>query len=176
MKINIPSQKIVITGPESTGKTTLAKQLAQRLAAPWVQEYARSYLEQLDRPYDLNDILIIGEAQMAQQAAIYQNNPAYLICDTSFLVLKIWAEVKFTQNNKWLETQFLQDPVDLYLLCEPDIPWTYDPLRENPDDRYALFNLYHQALQTHQKHYQIIKGSDPQQRLKQAENAVKKLS
>ncbi|GAB5554759.1 MAG: hypothetical protein Sapg2KO_43500 [Saprospiraceae bacterium] len=176
MKVNIQTKKIVVTGPESSGKTTLAKQLAEKLSAPWVPEYARDYLEKLNRPYQANDILNIGAAQMAQHSASYQQNPSYLICDTSFLVLKIWNEVKFLNKQEWLEVQFLQDPVDLYLLCAPDIPWTYDPLRENPDDRQVLFDLYQQALQNSQKNYLIIKGTDPQLRLEEAAQAVKKLS
>lgn len=176
MKVNITTQKIVLTGPESSGKTTLAKQLAQSLAAPWVPEYARAYLDQLDRPYGMEDILQIGKTQLAQQNVRSESLPPYLICDTSFLVLHIWVQVKYKQTNDWLEAQFIQDPVDLYLLCEPDIPWTYDPLREHPNDRYALFDLYRSTLNKYQKPYLIIQGQDPAQRLEAAELAVKKLS
>lgn len=176
MKVNIPRQKIVVTGPESSGKTTLTKQLAASLATPWIPEYARTYLDKLDRPYKLEDILLIGERQLAQHTTLSEHDPSYLLCDTSFLVLHIWVQVKYKQTNAWLKRQFIEDPVDLYLLCEPDIPWTYDPLRENPDDRYVLFELYRAALIKYQKPFVLIKGKDPTQRLKTAVTAVKELS
>ena len=176
MKVNSQSHKIVVTGPESSGKTTLAKQLAKQLSIPWIPEYARNYLEKIGRPYQLEDIQSIGRHQQAQHEFMLAQEPEFLICDTSFLVLKIWAEVKYGQKNDWLEKQFQEDQVSLYLLCEPDIPWTYDPLRENPDDRYGLFKRYQSALEIHEKPFSIIKGFDPKQRLILAEQAVRKLS
>ncbi|MEM6377541.1 MAG: ATP-binding protein, partial [Bacteroidota bacterium] len=142
----------------------------------WIPEYARAYLEKLNRPYILEDILQIGRDQFSQQNTIYLQKPEFLICDTSFLVLKVWVSVKYKYSNNWLEKHFLEDPVDLYLLCEPDIPWTFDPLREHPDDRYFLFELYENALNAAQKNYHIVRGTAMNQRLESAKQAVTTLS
>jgi NadR type nicotinamide-nucleotide adenylyltransferase len=172
MGVNNQTKKIIITGPESSGKTTLARQLAESLGAPWVPEYARHYFEAGPQTYQASDILRIAELQFLQQTARYQQGPDFLICDTGFLVLKIWLAVKFGQTNEWLDQQFLQDPVDLYLLCQPNIPWEDDPLRENPTDRDQLFELYLSTLKEQQQPYQIISESLADQRLLSAQQAV----
>jgi nicotinamide riboside kinase len=167
---------IFVTGPEASGKSLLTQELGQKMHCPWVPEYAREYLEELGRPYQKEDILKIGQQQWQLQQNMQQLTMApYLICDTGFLVLKIWMEFKYNIVDPWIEAQFLRAPVDLYLLCKPDIPWEPDPLREHPDQREELYRLYLEALEKYDKPYVLIEGDDLNQRLKVAQSAIEKL-
>lgn len=151
--------KIVITGPEATGKSTLCQQLSNKLKVDFVPEYSRSYLKKKGTQYELQDLLkiTIGQEELiAKQAA---QSPEVLIIDTAFLVLKIWAEEKYGGCPKLIEDKWKSFEVDYYLLCKPDIPWTPDPLRENPHDRDRLFDIYEQYLKKAGHNYTIIGGS-----------------
>ena len=151
--------KIVITGPESSGKTTLAEELALHYKTAWVPEYARIYLNQLDRPYREEDLLEIAQGQVQQEDEAARLNPRLLVCDTSLLVVIIWSTYRYGHCHPWIEEQWRQRPVDHYLLCRPDLPWQPDPQRENPHNRDELFVLYQRALQT--KPHKIIEGNEP---------------
>ena len=152
--------KVIITGPESSGKTTLAAALAAHYGTPWVPEYARTYLDQLDRPYREADLLEIAQGQVRQEEAAARSKPNLLLCDTSLLVIKIWSDYRYGRCHPWIEAQLAQRPVRHYLLCRPDIPWQPDPQRENPHDRDKLFVLYQQALRT--KPHTTIEGNQAQ--------------
>lgn len=149
-------RKIVITGPESTGKTTLAQALAKHYQADWVREYARIYIDNLSRPYQEEDLLTIAKGQLASEEVAKAKVNKLLICDTSLEVIKIWSEVKYSRCHPWILEKLRQQKVDLYLLCVPDIPWKYDPKRENPDDRDQLFLMYKAELKG--KNYTEIQG------------------
>ena len=164
-------RKIVVTGPESSGKTTLAESLAKHYHTVWVPEYARDYINQLDRLYQEQDLLTIAWGQVSREDHLAQTTDL-LICDTSLLVIKIWSEYRYGRCHPWIPEQLAQRPVDLYLLCSPDIPWKYDPQRENAQDRDVLFKQYQQAL-IHQR-YVTIQGNHTQ-RLAQAINAINSL-
>jgi NadR type nicotinamide-nucleotide adenylyltransferase len=138
--------KITITGPESSGKTTLARQLAEAFDTLWVPEYARDYIDQLDRPYRESDLLEIAEGQVAREDEYAEKNQTLLFCDTSLEVIKIWGEFRFQRCHPWILEQLVIRQPDLYLLCTPDLPWGYDPQRENPDDRDILFEIYQKEL------------------------------
>ncbi|MFK8104777.1 MAG: AAA family ATPase [Saprospiraceae bacterium] len=139
--------KIVLTGPESTGKTSLAKALANHYQAPWVPEYAREYLEALGRDYLASDLLEIAKGQLALEDTFALQAPAYLFCDTSLVVLKIWSEYKYGQCDPWILTQLATRSYDLYFLCGIDVPWEADPLREHPNERAQLYDQYKSTLQ-----------------------------
>ena len=162
------ASKIYITGPESTGKTTLAKALAKNLASAWVPEYARTYLSRLQRPYRKSDLLEIAKAQANWEDGAKSGSGAPIVCDTGMLVLKVWSEFKFGDANKWITSRLEQQRPHLHLLCSPDIPWSDDPLRENPADRETLFNAYKEQLEELDFHYEIISGSTPEERLEKA--------
>lgn len=167
---------IFITGPEASGKTLLAEAISKKLNCPWVPEYARAYLTELQRPYQKEDIIEIGRLQWEiQQDVLLTNSSPFVICDTGFLVLKIWMEFRYNEIDPWIEEQFLRVPADLYLLCKPDIPWAPDPLREHPYQREELYELYLKALQDYEKPYVIIEGEDYEQRLEQAIQSLKAL-
>lgn len=159
--------RIVVTGPESTGKTTLAQALAQHYQAYYVKEYARIYLDNLNRPYEEQDLLNIAKGQLASEEAAKAKK--VLICDTSLEVIKIWSEVKYKRCHPWILEKYRQQKVDLYLLCAPDIPWEYDRQRENPDGRNKLFSIYKQELK--EKNHAEIRG-ERAERLQTAIQAI----
>jgi len=141
-----PTKKITITGPESSGKTTLARQLAKAFDTLWAPEYAREYIDQLDRPYREADLLEIARRQVAREDEFAEKSGELLFCDTSLEVIKIWSEYRYGRCHPWILEQLEKRQPDLYLLCAPDLPWEYDPQRENPDDRDALFDIYRKEL------------------------------
>lgn len=139
-------KKIVLTGPESSGKTTLAARLADHFGTVWVPEFARQYLVDLGRPYTFDDLLEIAKGQAALEDELAAQANGVLFLDTSLEVLKIWSEVRFGHYHPDLLTLLQQRLPDHYLLCLPDLPWTFDPQRENPNDRDVLLDIYRQEL------------------------------
>ncbi|MCF8332336.1 MAG: ATP-binding protein [Bacteroidales bacterium] len=162
-------KRIVITGPESTGKSWLAKNLAKHYQTIWVPEYARDYIAHLNRPYQQHDILTIAQQQLKNEEKMLTKADRYLFADTSVLVAKIWSDFVFGQCDPWIEQKIDEHRYDLYLLCYIDTPWEYDPQREHPHARGELFQLYKQELLSRNLPYKIITGIH-QNRL---ENAIK---
>ena len=165
---------IVITGPESSGKTTLASQLSDFWKIPLVPEVARGYLEAKDS-YLQPDLLEMAKLQLRQELAVLSDSPAKIVCDTDLLVIMIWSEVKYGQCDPWIYTAFennisRQSSSRSYYLCDPGIPWQADRLRENPDNRDELFDLYLQKLKEYGLDHRIVKDN-PQQRLEQVLNS-----
>jgi NadR type nicotinamide-nucleotide adenylyltransferase len=152
-------RKIAITGPESTGKSILAEQLAFHFHTAWVPEYAREYLENIGRPYEEKDILSIAKGQLASEAAYMKSADKYLFCDTELLVTKIWSEVKYNRCDHWIRETIEQHRYDLYLLCDIDLPWEYDPMREHPDKRQYLYDLYYNELNNRRFPFAVIRGT-----------------
>ena len=154
-------RKVVITGAECSGKSTLSEDLAHHFGVPWVPEMARQYLGVLDRPYDESDLLKIAQLQVRtedeRQAESYLTAPL-LVCDTDLVTIRIWGEEKFGRCDPWIVKQTEERPYDLWLLCRPDIPWVYDPQRENPHDRDRLFDVYEKTLKSLGKRYAIVEG------------------
>lgn len=165
-------KKIAITGPESTGKSSLAESLSLRFAAAWVPEYARTYLEKLGNPYTFDDITAIAKGQAAAEEAASLGNLPFLFCDSDMLVCKIWQEYKYGYCDPWVEKAFQERHYDLFLLCNTDLPWVYDPLREHPAQRKELFGLYLKALETYNKAFIIISGQGTE-RLNKAMEGLK---
>jgi nicotinamide riboside kinase len=151
--------KIVFTGPESSGKTTLSELLARHFHVPFVQEAAREYLHKLQRQYTYEDILNIALLQMAEEEKVRTQQPALLICDTDILTNKIWCEDKFHRCEKWLTDAFAMRHVDMYFLCTPDFPWHPDPQREDPHRREKIFDSYKLHLTKYQKRFVELAGN-----------------
>ncbi len=151
--------KIVLTGPESSGKTTLAKQLAEHFQSNYVQEYARQYLNELGRDYQKDDLVDIAKGQLELEATLEKQTNRLLFCDTDLITIKIWSDYKYEETAPWILQQIDRKYYDLYFLCAPDIPWEPDPLRENPDDRDALFEIYKNTLLEYNKNFVAVKGS-----------------
>lgn len=139
--------KIAVTGPESSGKTTLARQMAAYFGAPCVPEYARIYLALLGRPYGKSDLPTIAQGQARWEDTLAALHPPLLICDTDMLVLKVWSEYKYGVCDPLILDLWAQQRYDFHLLCRPDMAWTYDPLREHPHRREELYRIYKEELQ-----------------------------
>ncbi len=155
--------RVAIIGPESTGKSTLAAYLARRYNGLLIPEYARTYVEQLNRPYTYDDVVAIARYQIEeiesifhQRSSQYTNSKAVFF-DTDLIITKVWFEYKYGSCPDWLLKALHDYPMDVYLLTYPDIDWKPDPVRENPNIRLELFNRYKQEIQTLNIPYYIIK-------------------
>ncbi|MCX6283165.1 MAG: ATP-binding protein [Bacteroidetes bacterium] len=154
-------RKIAITGPESTGKSMLAQQLASQFETVWVPEYAREYLELNGPSYHEEDILAIARGQLEQETKALSKASGFIFCDTEFIVTKIWSEVKYGRCHPWISEQAVNHVYDLYLLCDIDLPWESDPLREHPGMRKELFELYCNELKEMGFPFFIVSGYGP---------------
>ena len=148
-------KKIVFTGPECSGKTTLSKEIAKHFNLVWVQEYARQYLKNLERSYNYSDLKKIAQGQLQLESRHKENR--ILICDTNLQVIKLWSIIKFSKCDPFILKN--QDRKALYILCKPDFEWTFDHLRENPSNREEIFNMYHKDLVENNMEFIVAKGS-----------------
>jgi len=160
-------KRIAITGPESTGKSSLAQQLAIHYHDVWVPEYAREYIDQLRRPYQQEDILKIARKQIELEESAAKNANHFLFCDTELMVCKIWSEHKYHHCDPWISEMISKSNYHLYLLCDIDLPWEEDPQREHPDLRRYFFLKYQQELEHHRFNFKIVSGQG-KERLKKA--------
>jgi NadR type nicotinamide-nucleotide adenylyltransferase len=163
--------KVCVIGPECTGKTVLSETLAKQLNTVWVEEYARAYLNRLNQPYDEADLLKIahGQLRMEDEWAVDANK--VLVCDTNLIVIKVWSEFKYGHVDKGILDLIHERKYDLYLLTYIDIPWISDPLREHPDRREELYNIYLSEMKDQPVPFVEVKGNE-QQRMKTALAAV----
>ena len=153
--------KIIVTGPESSGKTTLCKALSEHYNLPFTKEFAREYLTDLGKNYLQEDLLEIATGQLENEQLI-NNNQQISLHDTDLITLKIWSDYKYGNCNNWILEQIEKQKVEnrFYLLCKPDLKWDYDPLRENPTNRNELLEIYKQELENLGHKFLIIKGED----------------
>ncbi len=152
------TRRVAITGPESTGKSELAEKLARHYHTVWVPEYAREYLDKLRRPYVYEDIVEIAKGQMKLEEEATSRANEILFCDTDLIVTKIWSEFKYGTCDPWILEQVSLHRYDLYLLCDIDLPWINDPLREHPGRRKELFDLYFEELRGRRFPFEVISG------------------
>lgn len=164
-------KRIAITGSESTGKSWLAQELAKTYNTVWVPEFARAYLEGLNRPYNQDDIFSIAKGQLASEDKMAKDANKYLFCDTDLTVCKIWSMVKYGYCQEQLIDLYNNTNYDFYLLTDIDLPWEYDPLREHPNFRKELFNFYVTELSNEAKPFAIVHGTG-NQRLNNAIHAI----
>lgn len=190
-------RKIVIVGPESTGKSTLCEELAQEFHTEWCPEFARFFLLENGTQYTFDQLLEIARGQLALEEEytrtieqkwswsaqencwinshdlITSIQPPTLFIDTDMYVMKVWCEYVFGRCHPFILEQIAKRKYDGYLLCSPDLPWVKDELREYPDDknRIELFHLYKDLLINQTTPWAIIRGND-EQRLLSAISAV----
>ena len=170
-------KRILILGPESTGKSTLAEKLAQHYVEPWVPEVAREYLEKLDRPYTYEDLLLIGKRQLSLEDELAAKAKHFLFCDTDLRVIQVWSRHRFGKVDPWVLEEIAQRTYDLILLCAPDLPWQEDPLREHPEleMRQHFFEFYQHLTQASGFPWVLISG-EKAERLSTAIEAVDSLN
>lgn len=186
-------KKIVIIGPESTGKSTLCEQLAEHYQTIWCPEYAREYLLKNGTDYKFDDLAIIAKGQLAledkcedevsQKLKVKnqkhtEEDSKLLFIDTDMYVMKVWCEFVFGKCHSFIEDEIKKRRYDLYLLCNIDLPWTKDELREYPDEkpRKELYIIYRNLLEQQSTPYAIISGSNGERlnaAIKAVDNIVK---
>jgi nicotinamide riboside kinase len=163
--------KIVLFGPESTGKTTLAVQLAEYFETTWVAEFARDYLQKkwdtTGKICEINDMLPIAYGQIQLENGALSKVNKFLFCDTNIMVTKVFSEVYFNYCDPALSKAAIKHEYDLFFLTDIDVPWEKDDLRDKSEGREAVFQAFKQALIDHKKPFIILKG-DKESRLKQA--------
>jgi NadR type nicotinamide-nucleotide adenylyltransferase len=179
-------KKVVVIGPESTGKSTLCKQLAEHYNSIWCPEYAREYLLKHGNKYDYDDLLIIAKGQLAMEeeysTMMSRRHPPLtaqhlpLFIDTDLYVMKVWCEFVFEKCHKWILEQIVERKYSLYLLCNTDLPWIKDELREYPDlkTRERLFHIYKDIMINQSVPWVEISGSNDE-RLQKAIDATNQL-
>jgi NadR type nicotinamide-nucleotide adenylyltransferase len=165
----------VITGPECTGKTTLADQLATHFNTRYFPEYARDYVAHLGIHYVYDDLVRIAEVQLKQAHEDAEKVDGLVFLDTYLVITKIWFKVVYGQYPEWIDRELSQKTIDLYLLCNTELPWIADPVRENGGEmREKLFLMYKNELDKFGCRYEVVTGTGSQ-RLYNAIEAVNRL-
>ena len=184
METNLQQQKsdclrIVLYGPESSGKTTLAKALAKQFQTAWVPEFARNYLQekwdQKKEVCSLEDLIIIAKGQINQENNIIEDANKFLFCDTNVLITKAWSETHFNgycapEIQYWVDTF----KYDHYFLTDIDVPWQADDLRDRPNRRKQMFDYFENLLKNKKASYTLLKGN-LNVRLKKAKKTLETL-
>ena len=158
-------RKIVIIGPESTGKSTLCSQLAEHFKTCWCPEFAREYLKETGGKYSFHDLLNIAHGQLElEDTMLTQAKNGFYFIDTDMYVMKVWCEVVFETCHTWILKQIALRKYDLFFLCDVDLPWVRDDLREYPDleVRKKLFKMYRDLMITQKTKWAEISGTHAQ--------------
>jgi NadR type nicotinamide-nucleotide adenylyltransferase len=181
-------KKIVIIGPESTGKSTLCEQLAQHYETKWCPEFAREYLLTNGTNYEFDDLLTIARGQLALEdeytttlekqslSFLEEGGHIPLFIDTDMYVMKVWCEFVFGKCHRFVLDEIVKRNYDLYLLCNTDLPWVKDELREYPDliSRRKLYNMYKDIMINQPVPWVDIRGTYDE-RLQKAIHAIDQL-
>jgi nicotinamide riboside kinase len=151
---------IIITGAESTGKTLLTRQLSRQLGAPAFMEFAREYITGLHRPYHYSDIESIARMQQAQMKSALSMNQDLVLFDTWLIITMVWFEVVYGKVPGWIVETIANTPVDLFLVCDTDLPWVPDPVRENGGEmRDRLESRYMELIREFGFPFRVVSGT-----------------
>lgn len=155
--------KVVVTGPESTGKTCLAKMLASLYDTVWIPEYARDYISSLGRKYAYDDIELIAREQVRREKYYLTLAKDFLFYDTHLVITKVWFMALYGRYPEWIDKALEESGIDLFLVCNIDIPWVPDPLRENGDEmRGILLEMYKDEIRSCGIPWKLVSGKDEQ--------------
>jgi NadR type nicotinamide-nucleotide adenylyltransferase len=153
-------RKIAVVGPESTGKSTISAQLAEHYNTVWVPEYARGYCEALQAPCTWQDEINMFYGQLALEKELLPRANKILICDTTFITVKIWSDHIFGRAPQEVLDALPRHQYDLYLLMDIDLPWEEDPLRDFPHLREHFMEVWHKELKELDARYEVISGTE----------------
>lgn len=181
-KLKISPKKIVVIGPESTGKSTLCDDLARHYKSIWVREYAREFLLKHGTSYTVEDLYKIACGQLKNEEEgmrsiqLIEPTPPVILIDTDLYVIKVWSEYVFDRCDNRILSSIADRKYDGYLLCNTDLPWVKDELREYPDltTRERLFNHYKELLVSQHRPWEIVTGIG-EQRVRCAVDAVNRM-
>jgi len=151
-------KRIVLTGPESTGKTTMAKMLAEHYKTEWVEEFGREYFVSKNGKLELPDIAEIAKGQIRNEDRALRSANKLLFCDTDLIVTQVWSEIYFKECPAEVFELNANRTYDLYLLMDIDIPWEDDGTREFPNLRQLHFDRLKEELENRNLNYVIISG------------------
>jgi len=165
---------VVLTGPESTGKSTLAKELGVHFKSPWIAEYARDYVAALDRPYTYEDVEKIALEQKRSYEAAIESNDDLVIFDTFLIITKVWFMELYQKLPDWFEDFIKSVEIDMHIMCYPDIKWVKDEVRENEHQRKYLFERYKKELENYKFTFETISG-EGEARFLQAKHHINQL-
>jgi NadR type nicotinamide-nucleotide adenylyltransferase len=154
-----PILKIAIVGPESTGKSTMSAHLAEHYDTAWVPEYARGYCEKLTAPPTWQDEINMFYGQLALEKEYLPKANKILICDTTFITVKIWSDYTFGRSPQEVLDELPKHPYDLYLLLNIDLPWEEDPLRDFPHMRDHFMDVWYKELNALNANYVLISAA-----------------
>jgi NadR type nicotinamide-nucleotide adenylyltransferase len=154
--------KIAITGPESTGKSQLAAQLAAHYRTVYVPEFARTYIDNLDRPYKQRDLIAIAEGQITSENGLLTKANHLLFCDTELTVIKIWSKYKYGNVDPYILQKLSEISYDFYLLADIDLPWVFDKQREQPEKRAYFFDWFQRELKSRNLKFHLVSGTGVQ--------------
>lgn len=152
---------IVVTGAESTGKSTLTEALAAHFNVPFIPEIARNVVEQLQHKYTYSDVETIARKQIELLNGLKTGNHRFLFADTWLIVTKIWFDVVFQKEPDWLDAEIRNTKIDLFLVCDIDIPWVADPVRENGGEMREILHLkYIDTISAYNFKYKLVTGNN----------------
>jgi len=159
--MNSESKNIVITGAESTGKSALTQWLANHFQAPFIPEYARDHIEKLGRKYLFSDVEFIAQKQVQQLNELQKTKSPLIFSDTWLIITKIWFEEVYGREPDWLESEITKTKIVLFLICDTDLPWIQDPVRENGGKkRLYLQKKYIETIKEYGFNFKIVSGKD----------------
>ena len=173
-------KKFVVIGPESTGKSSLCAQLAEYYETIWVPEYAREYLEKNGTDYFYDDLLIIAKGQIQSEDSYnsrFAIRNSQLFIDNDMYVMKVWCEFVFNKCHNWILNRIAERKYDGYLLCNVDLPWVKDNLREYPDleTRNKLYHFYKDIMVNQAVPWIEVSGNY-EERFESAKSFIDKMS
>ena len=160
------TRKIVLLGAESTGKTDLAKYLSKYFCTTYIPEYAREYVENLNREYTYEDVEKIALKQVDLEDNLIFQAGEILFYDTYLIIIKVWFSVVFNRYPKWIENKLKTSEIDLFLVCNNDLDWIADSVRENGGEmRDKLYDIYIKELDNYNFNYEIVRGIGEERRI-----------